>query len=174
MTVDSGSANPPWIKVVVLSLGVVALDRVTKALVVRSLCAGESREVLGDVFRITLVHNPGGAFGTKLGGNAFYIVAALVAAVVLIVWLLRQRHSVVGLTGISLMLGGALGNLWDRVAFGLVTDFIDIGVGATRWPTFNIADSAVTVGIALVILQEVLSTTKRRSAKPKQQEGGES
>ena len=137
-----------------LTAGIVALDRITKASVSGSMLPGQTKSVIGEFFKLTFVHNPGGAFGTRFGGNLFYIIAALIAATVLVVWLLRKWHLTFGLAGISLMLGGAAGNLWDRATIGVVIDFIDFGIGSTRWPTFNVADSAITVGIFLLILQE--------------------
>ncbi|HDG68452.1 MAG TPA: signal peptidase II [candidate division Zixibacteria bacterium] len=145
----------PWGKIAALTAGVVILDRITKNAVVSYLNYGASVKVVGDFFRLTYVQNPGGAFGTRLGGNIFYIVAASIALFVLILWMIKHQHSTVGITGLALMLGGALGNLWDRFTIGRVIDFIDVGVGATRWPTFNIADSAITIGICLLIIQEL-------------------
>jgi len=145
----------PWGKIAALTAGVVILDRITKNAVVSYLNYGASVKVAGDFFRLTYVQNPGGAFGTRLGGNIFYIVAASIALFVLILWMIKHQHSTVGITGLALMLGGALGNLWDRFTIGRVIDFIDVGVGATRWPTFNIADSAITIGICLLIIQEL-------------------
>jgi len=115
---------------------------------------------VGDFFRLTYVRNLGGAFGTRLGGNIFYITAAIIALLILILWLLKQQHLSIGLTGIALMLGGAIGNLWDRFIMGKVVDFIDFGIGNIRWPTFNIADSAITVGIILLIVQEIFLANK--------------
>ena len=149
-----GSTNVPWLRLILLIIGVVALDRITKAMVSAAMSPGQMKPVLGDFFRLTFVQNPGGAFGTRFGGNLFYIIAALIAATVLVVWLLRKWHLTFGFAGISLMLGGAAGNLWDRATVGVVVDFLDFGIGSTRWPTFNIADSAITIGIVLLILQE--------------------
>lgn len=144
-----------WAKILFLTAGVVALDRITKNAIMSCLNYGASVKVAGDFFRLTYVQNPGGAFGTRLGGNIFYIVAASIALFVLILWMIKHQHSAVGITGLALMLGGALGNLWDRFTIGRVIDFIDVGVGTTRWPTFNIADSAITIGICLLIIQEI-------------------
>ncbi len=156
-----------WGKIAVLTAGVVILDRITKNAVAACLNYGTSVKVVGDFFRLTYVQNPGGAFGTRLGGNIFYIVAASIALLILIMWMIKHQHSTVGITGLALMLGGALGNLWDRFTIGRVIDFIDVGVGTTRWPTFNIADSAITIGIILLMIQEIFITPRQNpTAQP--------
>jgi len=146
----------PWIKVSTLFLAVIIFDRITKNLVVSKIAYRELIRIYGNFFRLTYVLNPGGAFGTRLGGNYFYIGAALVAAIILVFWLFRHKHSTLGLAGIALMLGGAVGNIWDRCTIGKVIDFLDFGVNNTRWATFNIADSAITIGICFLVLQEII------------------
>ncbi len=150
-----------YFRLLILAVGIVTLDRITKDLVAKSMYIGQSKPLLGNFFHLTYVHNPGGAFGTRFGGNIFYIVAAIFAAVILVLWLFRKEHLPIGFTGIALMLGGAAGNLWDRLTIGQVIDFIDIGVKTSRWYTFNIADSSITTGICLLILQEFLPRRKK-------------
>ena len=145
-----------WLKLISISVGVIILDRLTKNIVIGSMFYHQSISVLGNFFKIVYVANPGGAFGTRLGGNYFYILSAILASIILVLWLFGKKHSTMGLTGIALMFGGAIGNLWDRFTIGRVIDFLDFGIGTTRWPTFNIADSAITVGICLLILQELI------------------
>jgi len=158
---ETPAKSIPWIRLVVLAIGVILFDRVTKELIATTMSVGESIPVLGNFFHITYVQNPGGAFGTRFGGTVFYIVAAMLAGVVLIFWLFQKRHMTMGLTGIALMLGGAIGNLWDRATVGVVTDFLDFGIGLTRWPFFNVADSAITIGFCLLILQEIFPGRKK-------------
>lgn len=153
----------PYLRLATLAIGVMVFDRITKMIVVNSMGLGDSTCIVGNFFCITLVKNPGGAFGTRFGGNFFYIGAAVLAAIMLVFWLFHKSHRTYGLAGIALMLGGAAGNLWDRLTAGKVVDFLDFGIGKTRWPTFNIADSAITLGILLLILQEFLSV--RQQAK---------
>ena len=160
---SAGSNIFLYLRLLILASGVVALDRITKNLVAKSMYIGQSKPFLGDFIHITYVYNPGGAFGTRFGGNIFYIVAAIFAAIILIIWLFKKKHLAVGLTGIALMLGGAAGNLWDRLTVGQVVDFIDVGIKSARWYTFNIADSSITVGICLLILQEIISMRKESS-----------
>jgi signal peptidase II len=129
---------------------VVALDQVTKHLFWRN---GQNYEIIPGYFNVTLVKNAGAAFGMFQGARAFFVVASIVA-VVLIVYLgirlpreQRRRRFLLGL-----ILGGAVGNLIDRVASGQVIDFVQIGVAGHYWPVFNVADAGVTIGAALLIL----------------------
>jgi signal peptidase II len=134
---------------------VLVLDVITKALAVAYLSPMRMpHEVLGDGVRLTLVYNPGAAFGLHLGPYSRWIFMLLtVGALVVLFRLFRStragdRTRVVAL---ALVCGGALGNLIDRVRSSLgVVDFIDVGVGDARWPTFNVADMAVSTGAFLL------------------------
>ncbi len=117
---------------------VLGLDQLTKAFASAHLVPGEPVPVLGNFLRLTLVHNTGAAFGLFPGSRLpFILVSVLAIAVVLYVLL-------------GWILGGALGNLLDRIRWGRVVDFIDVGIGTVRWPVFNVADSAVTLGVILL------------------------
>ncbi len=139
-----------------LTAGVVALDQATKFLVTRFLELYQRVEVL-PVLDFTLLHNTGAAFSMLAGASGwqrwFFIGLASVVSLVLLVWLWRlprgQRMLSVAL---SLILGGALGNLIDRVRFGYVVDFIHVHWGTAYFPAFNIADSCITIGAGLLIL----------------------
>jgi signal peptidase II len=141
---------------------VVILDQATKAWVLSNLPLGRGFTVIPGLFDITHVHNPGGAFGFLASMSAeirtllFVAVAvAAIAAVVVFYWQtpVRQRGTALGL---SLVLGGAVGNLVDRVRFGIVVDFLDVYVRDLHWPAFNVADSAISVGVCLIALQMLL------------------
>ena len=131
----------------VLATAVLVLDRLTKAWVMRALAVGEARPLLGDVLELTYRQNTGAAFG--LFGSWSVPLIVFTAAVVLVIVVygatsaLRNRLLAAGL---ALQLGGATGNLWDRLAYGYVVDFLDLSF----WPAFNLADMALTVGVALV------------------------
>ncbi len=132
--------------------GVLVLDQVTKALVLEHLPLGASRSVIAGFFDLTHVHNPGGAFGFLATMSpqvraAVFIAASLLAAG-LILWFFLQTpsHQRLHAFGLALIFGGALGNLVDRVRFGVVIDFLDLYIGEMHWPAFNVADSAITVG----------------------------
>lgn len=140
-----------WIAVVVFSL-----DQVTKLAAVKYLTRIPEIE-LTSFFNLTLVYNAGAAFGflSDAGGwqKIFFIVIALVACVVILAMMrgLGVNDKQVA-TGLVLILGGALGNVVDRVRYGYVVDFIDVHYSDHHWPAFNVADSAITVGAILLIL----------------------
>ena len=133
---------------------VMAADQLTKKLALGWLDLHRPVEVLGDLLRFTLVWNRGAAFSLPWGGPLFLTVITAAAAVFMLVliWRLAGRSRLFT-AGMGLILGGALGNLLDRFMYGSVVDFIDVGIGGSRWPTFNLADIAITVGgVILVIL----------------------
>jgi signal peptidase II len=143
-------------------VSIVVSDAFTKMLAVDRLVPPYSpRVVLGNALRLTLVYNPGAAFGLHLGPYSRWIFTALtVGALVLLANLYRHTRPEdwVRTLALSLVCGGALGNLADRLKSGRgVVDFIDVGIGAHRWPTFNVADMAVSCGavaLALVLWRE--------------------
>lgn len=113
----------------------------------------ESIPVVGDFFRLTYIENTGAAFGINFtGGPTIFTGAALVATVLVFwyLWRLRHQHFALRLS-LALVIGGAVGNLADRLIFGRVVDFFDFSVAGYRWPVFNVADSSVTVGVALFL-----------------------
>ena len=138
-------------------VGIVATDAFTKMLAVdRLVNAYLPRPVVGSTLRFTLVYNPGAAFGLHLGPWSRWIFTALtIGALVLLAQLYRTTRAGDGVRTIALAMvcGGALGNLVDRLksARGVV-DFIDVGIAAHRWPTFNVADMAVSCGAVLLAL----------------------
>jgi signal peptidase II len=116
--------------------------------------------VIPGFFRLTHVENPGAAFGLFAESPAQWKVAALVsfsilALIVVSALLWKHSHSLsTTAIGLSLILGGAVGNLWDRMIYGRVVDFLDFYVGSYHWPAFNIADSAIVIG-ALLLISEI-------------------
>jgi signal peptidase II len=131
----------------------IAADQGSKFLVERSMALGQSISVLGDFFRLTFIRNAGGAFGIFLGGGWFYLAASVVAIVLIFLYLARVSSAqILPRISLAMILGGALGNLVDRVRSGEVTDFLDFGVGRLRWPVFNLADAFVTVGVIFFLL----------------------
>ncbi len=141
---------------------VALLDVVTKAIAVRALVPQRvPHEVLGDKLRLTLVYNPGAAFGLNLGSQSRWIFTALTLIALVILWRLyrfTQRGDYLRVLALALVCAGAIGNLLDRLRSDLgVVDFLDVGMGTARWPTFNVADMAVSVGaimLAWVLWQE--------------------
>ena len=135
---------------------VLVLDLVSKWLVERSLQLGEGRWLIDGFLMLSHVRNPGVAFG--LGAEfsyawrlPFFIVIWLVAGWILVRIYRSAAAFTLGRFSIGLVVGGALGNLVDRVRYGEVVDFIDVWIGSYHWPTFNVADSGITVGTALLL-----------------------
>jgi len=143
--------------VFLISLVIIMLDQITKHLVLKYLNPLESFEIL-PVLHLVVVSNEGGAFGMFKGiGSALFIGLSIVA-IIFVIWLLiRTKKDYVGL---SLIMGGAVGNLIDRLHYGWVVDFIDFSIGKFHWPAFNVADSALTVGVTIIVLAHILELMK--------------
>ena len=136
-----------------ISLAALLIDQAVKWRITETMVEGETVPVLGTLLRFTYIHNPGGVFGLSFGGRSLHLVLAVVALAAVCVMVLRMR-SEGGLAdvGLALLLGGALGNLVDRVLHGEVIDFLDVGIGPYRWWIFNVADACVTVGVGLLMV----------------------
>jgi len=141
---------------------VYALDQASKAVVVAGLGLGQSVDVLGDLVRIWHARNTGAAF-SLLPGAFWLFVPVTIFAFVMIAYFHRAfRHRGLWIhVVLGLILGGSLGNLTDRLRLGYVVDFVSVGIGDRRFPTFNVADSAVVVGIGLLVIY--LSLADRRA-----------
>ena len=142
----------PWVGAI--AAVVIILDQWTKYLVVKRFALYESLQVIPGFFNLSYVRNKGAAFGILSGSHgawrsAFFVGVALVALAA-IAMLVRKSEDRLSIISFSLIGGGALGNLIDRIRTGEVTDFIDWYYQSYHWPTFNIADSAITVGVALL------------------------
>jgi signal peptidase II len=140
----------------------LVLDQLSKYLVIRHWAVGESRPIVQHVFHLTYVRNTGGAFGVLQGWGPVLLVISCVAMVVVLVlaWQqhARSQRKRVQEFALALLLGGALGNLIDRVQWGYVIDFLDFRV----WPVFNVADTAITCGVALMLLD--MCTTRKTTS----------
>jgi len=132
---------------------VFALDQWTKRWATETLADRDPLPVLGEFVRLTYTRNSGVAFGLGAGTNfPFYLFSLLAAAAILALFLRGRVQGRARETALALIFGGALGNLVDRITTGLVVDFIEVGVRQWRFPVFNVADSAVTIGVALFAL----------------------
>ena len=139
---------------------VVVLDQITKLVADSQLLVRHPVPVFPG-FSFTLLYNEGAAFSflSDAGGwqRWFFMLLSLVISLVLVYWLRRiEKHKLFLAAGIALILGGALGNLIDRSVYGYVIDFIDVYYRQYHWPAFNIADSAITLGAALLVLDLLL------------------
>ncbi|MEZ0239900.1 MAG: signal peptidase II [Chloroflexota bacterium] len=147
------------------ALAILVADQATKAIVVSNLAVGERAELLGDVVQIWHAQNRGAAFSLFQGGTIIFLVVS-VLSIGMVAYFYRSfrdrspwLHLVLGI-----VLGGTLGNFTDRLRQGYVTDWLSVGIGDTRWPTFNVADSSVVVGIGILVLYLFLTNPDRREA----------
>ena len=152
---------------------IAALDVATKGLAERALAPQRiPHDVLGHWVRLTLVYNPGAAFGLNLGAQSRWIFTALTLVALVILgrlYLATTRGDVPRVVALALVCAGAVGNLLDRLRSEMgVVDFLDVGIGDARWPTFNVADMAVSVGavlLAWVLWQEDRAALMQESAQ---------
>lgn len=147
---------------------VIVLDQVSKGWMVSWLSLYETVAIM-PYFNLTMAHNHGAAFSflAQAGGwqRWFFIGLAATISVVLLVWLAKLKPAEkLESISLSLILGGAIGNVMDRIMYGYVIDFIDIYVGTSHWPAFNIADSAICIGAVLLILDSFKSEDKSQTA----------
>ncbi len=136
---------------------ILLLDQLTKIVINSSFALYESLSVIPGLFNITYIRNPGAAFGFLADADpvfrSIFFTAVSVVAIVFIVLVIRKIKAgeLLSTFGLSLIFGGALGNLIDRIRFGEVIDFLDFYLGSYHWPAFNVADSAISIGAALLI-----------------------
>jgi signal peptidase II len=183
------------VRILFLSFGIVLADQITKLMVkgidvpwiglnIQGLQLGSSRPIFGDLVRLTYIENPGMAFGIDIGGKLFFSIFSIVASIGIIMYLYSVRNEKLGFRiALALILGGAVGNLIDRVFYGAifneaplfygrVVDFLDVdffdidllGVHLSRWPVFNIADASVTSGVVLLLLTHRTVTQEKAVA----------
>ncbi len=137
---------------------IIVLDQVTKSLILRWLPLYDSIQVIPGFFNITHIHNPGGAFGLLADQSPFlrktlFLAVSGVASIVVLYFYFQTPRAYGWLSaGFALIFGGAIGNLIDRLRFGIVVDFLLFYIGPYHWPAFNVADSAITVGVAIFAL----------------------
>lgn len=171
VTAGGGGESKTAITVIAVAV-VLTLDIITKFWVVRTFDLYETTPVLGDFFRFTYTHNRGAAFGIDIGEHSriFFLVLSLVALGVLAaIYRATPAWDRLRVLALSLVAGGALGNILDRIRYERgVVDFLDFGVGASRFPVFNIADTAVTIGATLLLISFWLEGRRERE----EEEGG--
>ncbi len=144
-----------------IALVVVLFDQITKYLVRNLMDPFETIKVF-PFLHLVSVRNEGAAFGLfKSFGNNSFIIVSLIAILFVSYLLIKKREDRVGF---SLILGGATGNLIDRIAFGNVTDFIDVFAGRLHWPAFNVADSALTVGLVILLVSSLFKHKREGKA----------
>jgi signal peptidase II len=154
-----------------IAASVIALDRLTKWAVATYIPLHDSLTVIPGVFRLTHVENRGAAFGLFADSNFPWKITALVGfsliALVIVSALLWKNGHIMNTTtiGLSLILGGAGGNLWDRVVDGRVVDFLHFYIADYSWPDFNVADSAIVVGAILLVSEILFAKSSHEAVK---------
>ena len=144
-------------KLAVISGLVVILDQITKILILKNLPLYHSITIIPGLFNITHIHNPGGAFGfmahqdSSLRNFIFIVLSSFAVCLIFYFYKNTNRTHPFLASGFALIFGGAIGNLIDRIRFGKVVDFLDVYIRNHHWPAFNVADSAITVGITIFI-----------------------
>ena len=150
--------NARWARWLGLSAAVLALDLASKAWIASVFDPGEGHDLTG-FLRLTLVYNEGAAFSflADAGGwqRWLFIGLAIAICAVLVAMLRRPHAGLLVPCALALVLGGALGNLWDRATLGHVVDFVVVHAGSHAFPAFNVADSAITVGVALLLWESI-------------------
>ncbi len=175
------AANRYLLNVSLIAAVVFLADQITKIWALKTLSPITKTSVIGDLVQLTMIFNEGGAFSTKLGSTYFYSFASIAVMIIVVIVLFKDagKNRILDIA-LSLVLGGALGNLTDRLRFGAVVDFIDVdfpdislkpakilffdfpGYALDRWPVFNIADSAVTVGMVLIVAALIFDSRKQK------------
>jgi signal peptidase II len=153
------------------AIAVIVLDQITKAVITEKLFMYGSYKVIDGFFSLVYVMNPGAAFGFLAGAPEifrylFFISVTVLAILLIIYYILKSKsQGVLIVTSLTLIFGGAVGNLIDRIRFGAVVDFLDFYIGAWHWPAFNVADSAISIGAVLMIWEMLVSRKKTNSSR---------
>ena len=152
------------------AIAVIVLDQITKAVITEKLFMYGSYKVIDGFFSLVYVMNPGAAFGFLAGAPEifrylFFISVTVLAILLIIYYILKSKsQDVLMVISLTLIFGGAVGNLIDRIRFGAVVDFLDFYIGTWHWPAFNVADSAISAGAVLMIWEMLVSRKKTRSS----------
>ncbi len=151
---------------------VIALDQIVKQIIVAQVELHEQISVIGNFFLITHILNPGAAFGILKGASVFFIIVTTLVVSGIIWFMERNKRtgSKLMLVALGLVLGGAIGNFIDRLLHGEVVDFLQFNFGSYTFPIFNIADSAIVCGVALILLDAIL-TKEEPAAEVSEQDG---
>lgn len=144
---------------IIFSVSIFILDQITKYFIYSNMKLGDSISVLGDFFRITFTRNYGGAFSilSNMSSNfrtPFFLAVSILTIILIIVFYKKiVKTSKSAEVSFGLILGGAFGNLIDRIRWGNIVDFLDFGISSNvRWPVFNVADSSICIGVAILFV----------------------
>lgn len=161
---EGPKGRPLWGTFLGIAGVVLVLDQLTKALLTSYLAPGQRVDVVGDLVRLVHSQNAGGLFGIFQGqALPFALVSSVVVAFIVGYHATSGRSQYLSIT-LGLLLGGAVGNLTDRIRLGYVVDFVDAGIGDLRWYTFNVADAGISFAIILLLAASVWPSVARRAA----------
>jgi signal peptidase II len=144
--------RPHWLVFLGLAAIIVVLDQLSKAWIVANLDPGEAMRIVGDLLRLIYTQNSGGLFGMFQENAAVFALVSTAVIGFIVLFHARSAPSLATSIALGLLLGGAVGNLIDRLRYGYVVDFVDMGVGDWRFFTYNVADAAITVAIISLIV----------------------
>lgn len=153
---------------ILLAIIIIAIDQITKLLVINNLDFAEVINILPG-FNLTLAYNYGAAFGIldNAGGwqRWLFLIFAVIISIIILIWMKYsvRKKMILESFALSLILGGAIGNFIDRVWYGYVIDFIDIYIKNWHWYTFNLADSAITVGAVIIMIDIIFSASNHKN-----------
>jgi len=163
----AGARRPLWAGFAGLALAVVVADQLTKAWLVSFLAPGQSTAVIGDLVRLVNSQNAGGLFGLLQGQALPFAGLSLIVMGLIVGYHARSGRNPYLTVTLGFLLGGAIGNLLDRIRLGYVVDFVDAGVGSLRWYTFNVADASISLAILLLLAAAVRpSLAEPQAAEP--------
>ena len=153
-----------WPVFLALAAAILAADQLTKAWLTSLLAPGESVRVVDDLVRLVHGQNAGGLFGLFQGQALPFALVSVVVVGLIVAYHARSGRNLYLSITLGLLLGGALGNLLDRLRLGYVVDFVDAGIGAVRWYTFNVADAAISFAILLLLAASLWPSLARRAS----------
>jgi signal peptidase II len=150
-TSDATRAGAHWPVFVAIAAAVLVIDQLTKAWLVGHVAPGDVVDVVGENLRLIFSQNSGALFGLFRDNAVVFGIASLLVIGLIVAYHARSGRSLYFSIALGLLLGGALGNVSDRLRLGYVVDFVDMGIGAVRWYTFNAADAAISVAIVMLV-----------------------
>ena len=167
------TGRPRWAAFLALAAAIVIADQVTKSIVTSSLRPGESKPILGDLLRIVFSQNSGALFGLFKDNAAMFGIVSLGVIALIVLYHSRAGNSPYMTITLGLLLGGAIGNMIDRLRLGYVVDFVDGGIGNVRWYTFNVADAAISLSILLLFAAALRPSLAERRPNADEDAGGD-
>jgi signal peptidase II len=162
------TGRPIWPIFLGLAATVIVADQLTKAWLVSQLAPGESMPIVGDYLRLVHSQNNGALFGLFRESAVLFGLASIVVIGLIVVYHARSGRSRYMSIALGLLLGGAIGNLIDRLRLGYVVDFVDAGIGSLRWYTFNVADASISFAILFLIAAALRPSLAGDRAEPEQ------